>query len=80
MPLPTQLPILQHQTPAWLTIALLPGFIFVVAQAGAAIFPSLTGVIAGKAGVQVLQPIVLAQLVVATIFWAFVPKVQERRE
>ncbi|KAG8159612.1 hypothetical protein KVR01_010249 [Diaporthe batatas] len=54
-------------------------FIFVVAQAGAAIFPSLTGMIAGKAGVQVLQPIVLAQLVVATIFWVFVPKVQERR-
>lgn len=51
-----------------------------VAQAGAAIFPSLTGVIAGKAGVQVLQPIVLAQLVVATIFWAFVPRVQKRRE
>ncbi|KAG6356839.1 hypothetical protein INS49_014713 [Diaporthe citri] len=55
-------------------------FIFVVAQAGAALFPSLTGLIAGKAGVQVLQPIVLAQLVVATIFWAFVPKVQQRRE
>lgn len=57
-----------------------PGFIFVVAQAGAALFPSLTGLIAGKAGVQVLQPIVLAQLVVATIFWASVPKVQERKE
>ncbi|KAJ0117815.1 MFS general substrate transporter [Diaporthe amygdali] len=55
-------------------------FIFVVAQAGAAIFPSLTGVIAGRAGVQVLQPIVLSQLVVATIFWAFVPKIQERKE
>ncbi|KAL1852865.1 hypothetical protein Daus18300_012029 [Diaporthe australafricana] len=55
-------------------------FIFVVAQAGAAIFPSLTGLIAGRAGVQVLQPIILAQLVVATIFWSFVPKVQERRE
>lgn len=51
-----------------------------VAQAGAAIFPSLTGVIAGKSGVQVLQPIVLALLVVATIFWAFVPKIPERRE
>lgn len=51
-----------------------------VAQAGAAIFPSLTGLIAGKAGVQVLQPIVLAQLVVATVFWAFVPRVQKRRE
>lgn len=69
-----------HRISAWLTEMLSSGFIFVVAQAGAAIFPSITGVIAGKAGVQVLQPIVLAQLVVATIFWAFVPKVQERRE
>lgn len=79
---PAQLlpPLCLHQTWLWLTNILLSGFIFVVAQAGAAIFPSLTGLIAGKAGVQVLQPIVLAQLVVATIFWALVPKVQERRE
>ncbi|KAF3002813.1 hypothetical protein E8E14_005066 [Neopestalotiopsis sp. 37M] len=39
------------------------GFIFVMAQAGGAIFPSITGVIATSAGVAVLQPIVLALII-----------------
>ncbi|KAF3770790.1 MFS general substrate transporter [Cryphonectria parasitica EP155] len=55
-------------------------FVFVVAQAGAAIFPSITGLIAEREGVQVLQPMILAQLIAATIFWGVVPKATERRE
>jgi fucose permease len=51
------------------------GFIFVLAQAGGAIFPSITGLIATSAGVSVLQPIVLALFVAGGISWWLVPKV-----
>ncbi|KAF3064913.1 Bypass of stop codon protein 6 [Daldinia childiae] len=56
------------------------GFIFVLAQAGGALFPSITGLIATNAGVAVLQPIVLALFVVGGISWWLVPKVQQRNE
>jgi fucose permease len=51
------------------------GLIFVVAQAGAAIFPSLIGLITSHAGIQVLPPIVAGLIVATGITWAFVPKV-----
>ncbi|KAF4552815.1 Bypass of stop codon-like protein 4 [Elsinoe fawcettii] len=50
------------------------GFIFVLAQAGGAFFPSLTGLIAQKSNVGVLQPIVLALILCAMIFWYLVPR------
>ncbi|GAP89152.1 putative MFS transporter [Rosellinia necatrix] len=56
------------------------GFIFVLAQAGGAIFPSITGLIATSAGVAVLQPIVLALFVVGGITWWLVPKIPHRDE
>lgn len=56
------------------------GFIFVLAQAGGAIFPSITGLIATSAGVAVLQPIVLALFVVGGVTWWLVPKVPNRDE
>ncbi|KAI2779521.1 MFS general substrate transporter [Daldinia loculata] len=56
------------------------GFIFVLAQAGGALFPSITGLIATNAGVAVLQPIVLALFVVGGISWWLVPKVPQRNE
>ncbi|KAI1351726.1 major facilitator superfamily domain-containing protein [Xylaria sp. FL0043] len=56
------------------------GFIFVLAQAGGAIFPSITGLIAASAGVAVLQPIVLVLFVVGGIIWWLVPKVPSRDE
>ncbi|KAJ2988064.1 hypothetical protein NUW58_g4173 [Xylaria curta] len=56
------------------------GFIFVLAQAGGAIFPSITGLIATSAGVAVLQPIVLALFVVGGATWWLVPKVPSRDE
>ncbi|KAK8002012.1 MFS general substrate transporter [Apiospora marii] len=51
------------------------GFIFVLAQAGGAIFPSMTGLVATSAGVAVLQPIVLALLVASAGCWYMVPRV-----
>ncbi|CZR50282.1 related to tetracycline resistance proteins [Phialocephala subalpina] len=56
------------------------GMIFVVAQAGGAIFPSLIGVIATHAGVKVLPPIVAALIIVMAVTWAFVPKVDSHKE
>jgi len=47
----------------------------VVAQAGAAIFPSLIGLITAHAGIQVLPPVVAGLIVGTGITWAFVPKV-----
>ncbi|KAI8625389.1 MFS general substrate transporter [Xylariaceae sp. FL1651] len=54
------------------------GFIFVLAQAGGAIFPSITGLIATSAGVAVLQPIVLALFVAGGISWWLVPRIPAR--
>lgn len=54
--------------------------IFVIAQAGAAIFPSLIGLIASKSGVQVLPPIVVGLIVAMGVTWAFVPKVPAEHE
>ncbi|KAI0977375.1 major facilitator superfamily domain-containing protein [Xylaria arbuscula] len=56
------------------------GFIFVLAQAGGAIFPSITGLIAASAGVAVLQPIVFVLFVVGGVIWWLVPKVPSRDE
>ena len=54
--------------------------IFVVAQAGGAIFPSLIGLVAAKAGVSVLQPIVVALIVIMGITWYFVPAASDHLE
>lgn len=51
------------------------GLIFVTAQAGGAIFPSLIGLIATYAGVKVLQPIIAGLIVLMGITWAFVPTI-----
>jgi hypothetical protein len=56
------------------------GLVFVVGQAGAAIFPSLIGLIASRAGVQVLPPIVVGLIVATGVTWAFVPKPSGHRE
>ncbi|PSN71931.1 MFS general substrate transporter [Corynespora cassiicola Philippines] len=56
------------------------GFVFVLAQAGGALFPALTGVIASKAGVKVMQPILVGLIVAMGLAWAVVPKVPKRDE
>ncbi|PGG97370.1 hypothetical protein AJ80_09710 [Polytolypa hystricis UAMH7299] len=49
-------------------------FVFVLGQVGGAVFPALTGVIAARAGVKVLQPIVLALLCATGASWLLLPK------
>ena len=56
------------------------GFIFVFAQAGGALFPALTGVIASRVGVKVMQPIVVGLIVATGIAWAVVPKTPKRKD
>ncbi|CAI6342540.1 unnamed protein product [Periconia digitata] len=54
------------------------GFVFMLAQAGGALFPALTGIIASKAGLKVMQPIVVGLIVAMGVAWALVPKVPKR--
>lgn len=56
------------------------GFMASTGQAGSAAFPFLTGAIAAKKGVQVLQPILLALLAVMMILWKLMPKVGTKTE
>ncbi|KAF2656478.1 MFS general substrate transporter [Lophiostoma macrostomum CBS 122681] len=56
------------------------GIVFVLAQAGGALFPAITGVIASKAGVKVLQPMLLGLIIAMGIAWALVPRVKKRDE
>lgn len=50
------------------------GFVFVLAQAGATFFPSLTGIVAQKAGVGVLQPVITGLIVAGGVCWWLIPK------
>ncbi|OJJ46086.1 hypothetical protein ASPZODRAFT_117904 [Penicilliopsis zonata CBS 506.65] len=50
------------------------GFTASLGQAGSAAFPFMTGAVASKAGVEVLQPIMVGLLVGIAVFWALIPK------
>ncbi|KAH6975233.1 major facilitator superfamily domain-containing protein [Ilyonectria sp. MPI-CAGE-AT-0026] len=52
-------------------------FVFVFAQMGGCFFPIITGLIAARAGVAVLQPILCGLLTATSISWLFVPKPKE---
>jgi MFS family permease len=52
------------------------GFSATVGQAGSAAFPFLTGAVASKAGVKVLQPIMVGLLAGMAILWALMPRVR----
>lgn len=56
------------------------GFMSSMGQAGSAAFPFLTGAIAAKKGVKVLQPILVALLVAMIILWKLIPKVAKRTD
>lgn len=47
--------------------------IFVLAQAGGAIFPAVTGVISAQAGVATLQPMLVGLLAAMVVAWFIVP-------
>lgn len=56
------------------------GFVFVLAQAGGSFFPAITGIIASRVGVKVLQPILVGLIVALGISWILVPEVKKREE
>jgi fucose permease len=56
------------------------GFVFVLAQAGGALFPALTGVIASRVGVKVLQPILVGLIVATGVAWTLVPRLPKRSD
>ncbi|KAF2218944.1 major facilitator superfamily domain-containing protein [Elsinoe ampelina] len=49
-------------------------FVFVLGQVGGSVFPAMTGLIAAKAGVQVLQPTLLGLLSATACTWMLVPR------
>ena len=53
--------------------------IFVMAQAGGALFPAITGVIAANAGVGSLQPILVGLLAAMCGAWVLVPDPRKLR-
>jgi hypothetical protein len=49
-------------------------FVFVLGQIGGSIFPAITGIIAARVGVKVLQPILVGLLGAAGASWLLLPK------
>lgn len=56
------------------------GFSAAFGGSGGAIFPFVVGAIAQAKGVQVLQPVILALLVVIWLLWLALPKMGRKRE
>lgn len=56
------------------------GLIFVFGQAGGALFPYITGVIAASAGVKVLQPVATGLFAATAVCWLLAPKVDKKEE
>lgn len=75
---PTGISVATKLLPRELHVAAI-GFMASFGQAGSAAFPFLTGAIAAKAGVKVLQPILVALLVSMVGLWACIPKVERRK-
>lgn len=46
---------------------------FLVAQAGGATFPAITGIISARNGVGTLQPVLVGLLAAMTVAWLVVP-------
>ena len=54
--------------------------VFVTGQIGGSIFPAVTGVIAARAGVSVLQPILVGLICATGLTWLCLPKVDKHRD
>ena len=74
---PTGISVATKLLPRELHVAAV-GFMATTGQAGSAAFPFLTGAVAAKVGVQVLQPILASLLAAMAILWAMVPRVARR--
>ncbi|OHF01540.1 hypothetical protein CORC01_03030 [Colletotrichum orchidophilum] len=52
-------------------------FVFVIGQIGGSLFPVITGVIASRKGVSVLQPILIALITGTGVSWMLIPRPKE---
>lgn len=52
------------------------GFSATMGQAGSAAFPFMTGAIAAKAGVKVLQPMLVGLLAGMVVLWLLLPRMK----
>ncbi|KAL1852455.1 hypothetical protein VTK73DRAFT_9216 [Phialemonium thermophilum] len=73
---PVGISVLTRLLPADLHVASV-GFSSTIGQAGSAAFPFLTGAIASKAGVMVLQPVMVSLLGGMLLLWCLVPKIRK---
>ncbi|EIW82726.1 MFS general substrate transporter [Coniophora puteana RWD-64-598 SS2] len=65
--------------PRWILTGSI-GWIGAVGTAGAAFFPFLTGILASKEGIKVLQPLVVGMISAMAIVWAIIPRGRQRPE
>lgn len=56
------------------SLLIFKAFVFVLGQIGGSIFPAITGIIASRMGVKVLQPILVGLLSAAGVSWLLLPK------
>jgi len=73
---PVGISVLTKLLPRELHVAAI-GFTSTTGQAGSAAFPFLTGAVASKAGVKVLQPIMVGLLASMAIMWALMPRLKK---
>ncbi|EJU05957.1 MFS general substrate transporter [Dacryopinax primogenitus] len=69
----------QRLFPAWLLTGCI-GWIASFGQAGSAVFPFLTGALAQKYGIQVLQPVLVAMIVAEAAIWSVIPLGERRTD
>ncbi|KAL3465032.1 major facilitator superfamily domain-containing protein [Aspergillus heterothallicus] len=55
-------------------------FIFVLGQVGGSLFPAITGIIASRVGVSVLQPMLVGLLGATGVTWCLLPKATVHRD
>ncbi|KAL0570179.1 hypothetical protein V5O48_011784 [Marasmius crinis-equi] len=65
--------------PRWLLAGAI-GWIAGFGQAGSAVFPFMTGALAGKFGIESLQPLLIAMMVAMTILWGVINVAGRRRK
>ncbi|KAF8187039.1 major facilitator superfamily domain-containing protein [Mycena galopus ATCC 62051] len=63
--------------PRWLLTGSI-GWIAGFGQAGSAVFPFITGAIASKTGIKVLQPLLISMMSFMIVLWALVPGIPRR--
>ncbi|KAH9947554.1 hypothetical protein B0H21DRAFT_821862 [Amylocystis lapponica] len=61
--------------PKWLLTGCL-GYIAGFGQAGSAVLPFITGLLASKFGIGSLQPLIVSMMSTMIVIWALVPKVR----